>query len=186
MQTLPSGLLLESHDAVRECNHSPPLSYCRSLGRTCAAACEYIASPEGHCPSAGGGHRLRPLLKRDKITSLLSVWLSAGPPGHPTSPGHSPASTSLPLLSCCGISRDGADFLLHPPPVLALNRGSLFQGDFGRQAHFFPSLQQPFPAPELSPPSSSLCHLMLPFALALFLLNLPLASGSAPCNPSTF
>lgn len=43
-----------------------------------------------------------------------------------------------------------------------------------------------FPAPELSQPSSSFCHLMLPFALALFLLTLPLASGSAPCSPNTF
>lgn len=120
-----------------------------------------------------------------------SLALSSSPhcsSDRPTSLGHLPAFTFPPLLSCCGISHDKADFLVHPPPGLALNRSSLFSSKetlAKEHISYFP-FSSPLPAPDLSPPSSSLCHLMLPSPLAPFLLTLPLASGSPSHSPSTF
>lgn len=74
------------------------------------------------------------------------------------------------------------------PPVLALNRSSLFSSKETLAKEHISSFpfSSPFPAPDLSPPSSSLRHLMLPSALALSLLTLPLASGFPPHSPGTF
>lgn len=56
------------------------------------------------------------------------------------------ASSSPPLLSCCGISHHKAGFLVHHPPHFGSEQelSVLFQGDFGKRARLPFPLAAPF------------------------------------------